>query len=235
MDQMDLFSGFEEIAAAVYSSGQTGVYTKWRMFEYLENLKGQTAKITYQQGEEIFYQIPIKLDSMYFVNKHIGSHQKDAMTLFSLVSEKSNMTFSSYVDDHLKRLEVSEGIHTFHYEKKVNNVWEPSCSKAMFELTPYATKSHSTLSKYDINGELSQLIGKTVQAKLRTQNDIVHEIMTLPFKILSVRLIDDQITIIGTNDTILRSVGFQGVRYDSELLIDINLKSSGYTQTIHLF
>lgn len=236
MEQMDMFSFKAEPPTVPLCSSsvvEQKVFKKWRMFEYLDGLKGKTAKITYQD-ENVFYQVPFKFKTLHFASTAISSQSKDLILLQTMLSNSSNMSFTTSSKEHLHALEVKDGIHTFHYKSEVNKVLELCSSKATFELSNYAELS-SSVNKYDIDGEISQLIGKTVQAKLRTNNDLVGTIQTLPFRVTSFQVKDDELTIMGTNDTLIRTKGYRGVRYFfSELILDVFLEGSGYTQTIHL-
>ena len=230
MEQLDMFSiDHPDITPIERVSQNDPIFLrKWRMLEYMEGLKSETAIIHYED-KGVSYRVPIMIGDTHFLSNSIASRPTNLVIPCTLESRHSKVSFRG----RLTAIERKEGIHYLHYNKEVDKVCQECCSKVLLETKSYSLLKQ-TFQKYDESQGLQQLIGTTLRAELRCDQDLVYSIETVPFKVVSVKVEGDSLTIVGSNDVLIQTTGFKGVRYNSDLLIDVYHEHNGFTHTIHL-
>lgn len=133
----------------------------------------------------------------------------------------------------LTKVEKKDNLHLFHFRDKKEGI--EIMSKATFELKPYSISRIPNKQSYDETKPLSQLIGYTARVRVKcSYDDVVGKIGSIPFKILSIKETEGEITLIGTNNLYIQSKGFQKVRESGDLLFDVYGEKDGYGRTFHL-
>lgn len=229
LEQIDLFEIATEPVNGIPLEDDTAsnkLFPKWRMFEYIERLNGKTALVSYLEEEDPYeFRVPIKFGEIKFGSNYGLSNKLNLREIgpdFRMYDYKGT----------LEKLEKQDNLHQFYYQDKENM---ERLSKATFELKHYSISRVPKKQFYDAEKPLNQLIGFTARVELRCSSDGVMEcVRSLPFKILSLKEADEEITLIGTNDVYIHAKGFKKVRESSDLIFDIYSKQNGYCNTFHL-
>lgn len=235
LKQLDIFS-FEDnnTVESIQDEGSDSLYTKWRIYEYLESLKGETALVSYHD-ETIDFHIPFLFGDLYF--ESLNSRQPNQINIQSFVSSYTSMSIGGYKT--ITKVERNDGIHLLLYQTKMKKEKKTAIieqySKMTFKLEPYAiSRIPNKQPIFAENQPLKQLIGLTATVKMRCNNDLIREITSIPFIIRNIKINEGNIELLGTNDVHIRAMGFKGVRTSSDLIFDIFTEQHGYSQTFHL-
>ncbi|MEX3623733.1 hypothetical protein [Viridibacillus arvi] len=241
MEQMSIFNidvpSTEKMLSVCESNHvqkQDALLTKWRMFEYLDQLKGQTALVSYSD-ETVEFHVPFQFGEIHFSGNAISSRPANIVRLRSFVSANSEMQIKhNEKSGILTRLERKEQSYLMHYLKEVNNEIQEKCSSATFELRSYSiSKMPHKQPSYSYELPLSQLVGLTAKVMMRCEDDLVDTVESMPFKILSIKVENEKIVIMGTNDVCIKVDGFQKVRKSNDLIFDV-CNNHRYSQSFHL-
>lgn len=227
LEQIDLFDIAAEIIeqAPEVKTPSNQVFPKWRMLEYLDKLNGKTALVSYK-GDSYEYRIPVQFGELTFSSTYCLSNKVNLHSIgpdFEILNYRGTLT----------KVEKKDNLHLFHFRDKKEGI--EIMSKATFELKPYSISRIPNKQSYDETKPLSQLIGYTARVRVKcSYDDVVGKIGSIPFKILSIKETEGEITLIGTNNLYIQSKGFQKVRESGDLLFDVYGEKDGYGRTFHL-
>jgi hypothetical protein len=224
LEQIDLFEITPEIVGDMPVEKENQLFSKWRMYEYLEKLEGKTALISYQsQKDDYAFRVPVQLGELNF-----DSLSKE----IKLRSIGNSLRLSGY-KKIITKIEKQGNLHILHYHDKENQLEKTSC--ATFEIKPYSMLKIPKKQCYTLEKPLSHLIGLTASVMVRCDRDeLVDSVESLPFKILSIKAENGEIIIKGSNDVYIHSKGFQKVRESGNLIFDIYTPKNGYHHSFHL-
>ena len=180
---------------------------KWRMLEYLEGLRNEAA-LVYYEDKGVSYRVPIMIGDTHFASNAISSRPTNVIIPSLLKSKHSKLEFKTN-DERLSAIELIEGTYYFLYKKEVDKISQEFKSKVKLKTKPYSMLKRN-FKNYDESLGLEQLIGVTLSAELRCDHDLVRSIETIPFKVVSVSVEGEVLTIIGTNDVLIKTTGFKG-------------------------
>lgn len=238
----DIQAKQEVIPGAV---GEKVTFEKWRMLELLDSLNGQKFLI---RGKDEFQEfcLPFQSGEMHYSSIYktgfpaicgLGSNKIQQMKNFARIS------------GYLNRINNENNLLSFNYDRTVhpskgNKQIHTEDSVVSFDLSPNfidlgtANRKGKRADKFNemsLEEQINVIVGNTFSVQVRCHNDLFTEIVSYPSKILDIQIVDDEITIVGTNHLFLKAKGFVKIRDTGNLLFDTYNQDGGYTRTISLF
>ncbi|WP_103108522.1 hypothetical protein [Brevibacillus reuszeri] len=213
------------------------VYSKWRLFEYLEYLgiHGQTALISYQD-DFLSFSLPIQ-----FGDLHFGLFSNPFQ--LTMISSKESVIRISGKNPTLVE---KNGVHTITYSTvkygsgKDNRKSQLDLTgKSEFILKEYCyckqTRMPELTGKETTKEILNKLVGAIIHLKAYCCDDWLSEVKTIPFQVQAIQVDRNRLTLIGDHDVRLCVKGFKSIRRSSNnLILDVFNDGYGYSHTFSI-
>ncbi|MNW32233.1 hypothetical protein D3C74_91730 [compost metagenome] len=205
---------------------ESKTYSSFLIYDYLERIKDQTAWVTYDDGF-LSFRLPVMIGDMQFSTIGSTSNQIRLVMLKNVLSKINfhhTLTSLQVEGRHIKAL-FSENVWEIGNRKKSSSgprIIENKPGIAQLQLTDLELHRWSTKKQKNTQHSLNNVLGKMVQLQVRTYNDWIYHVESLPFIVEECMLKYKTITLKGSQGAEIHCAGVVGVReQEGYTIIDI--------------
>lgn len=213
---------------------------RWIMLDFLDGLKGSAAFMEYKDVCMSF-RVPFRIGELHFSLYYDKPQEGDFVKLVQIRDKDSVLKIKHYLTGIIETEEGYQAVYTKkEYPHNASHIVTQGLKgTAQFQLCDYwkvrATSIPPMTENATIRTVIREMIGKSVHLILRTPDDWLQEITSLPLYLEHISWEGNTLSILGTQGTYLHINGVTRVRVNEHyILFDVYNSPHGYSYSFYM-